>query len=142
MEQVAYRAIIEASGGVDLETVRAIAETGVDVISVGALTRLGACPRPRARRAGRTRPTPMGILYLDNAATTPVRPEVLKAMLPYLTGEFGNPSSHHTVGERAASALADARARVARVLGMRQSDIVFTSGGTEANNLAVKGSNT
>lgn len=81
----------------------------------------------------------MGIQYLDNAATTPVRPEVLEAMLPFLTGEFGNPSSHHTVGERAAGALADARSRVARVLGMRQSDVVFTSGGTEANNLAVKG---
>ena len=81
----------------------------------------------------------MSMLYLDNAATTPVRPEVLEAMMPYLTRWFGNPSSHHTVGEAAADALADARARVARVLGMRAGDIVFTSGGTEANNLAVKG---
>jgi cysteine desulfurase len=80
-----------------------------------------------------------GMLYLDNAATTPVRPEVLEAMMPYLTRRFGNPSSHHTVGEDAAGALADARARVARILGMRASDVVFTSGGTEANNLAVKG---
>ncbi|WP_029144536.1 cysteine desulfurase family protein [Microbacterium luticocti] len=79
------------------------------------------------------------MLYLDNAATTPVRREVLQAMTPYLTGVFGNPSSHHTVGEAAASALADARARVARVLGMRAGDVVFTSGGTEADNLAVKG---
>lgn len=79
------------------------------------------------------------MLYLDNAATTPVRPEVLEAMMPYLTRRFGNPSSHHTVGEDAAGALADARTRVARVLGMRSADIVFTSGGTEANNLAVKG---
>ncbi|MFS0732603.1 cysteine desulfurase family protein [Microbacterium sp. 1P10UB] len=79
------------------------------------------------------------MLYLDNAATTAVRPEVLGAMLPFLTHRFGNPSSHHTVGEDAAAALSDARARVARVLGMRSSDIVFTSGGTEANNLAVKG---
>lgn len=78
-------------------------------------------------------------LYFDNAATTPVRREALEAMLPYLTSEFGNPSSHHTLGERAAAALADARAAVARVLGMRASDIVFTAGGTEANNLAVKG---
>ncbi len=77
--------------------------------------------------------------YLDNAATTPVRPEVLEAMWPYLTAEFGNPSSHHTVGERAADALADARARVAAVLGMRPGDVIFTSGGTEADNLAVKG---
>jgi len=79
------------------------------------------------------------MLYFDNAATTPVRPEVLEAMMPYLTRWFGNASSHHTVGEAAAEALADARRRVARVLGMRASDIVFTSGGTEANNLAVKG---
>ncbi|HET8926261.1 MAG TPA: cysteine desulfurase family protein [Microbacterium sp.] len=77
--------------------------------------------------------------YLDNAATTPVRPEVLQAMLPFLTRWFGNPSSHHTVGEAAAGALADARARVARVLGVRAGDVVFTSGGTEANNLAIKG---
>ncbi|HWI32509.1 MAG TPA: cysteine desulfurase family protein [Microbacterium sp.] len=81
----------------------------------------------------------MSVLYLDNAATTPVRAEVLEAMMPYLTGVYGNPSSHHTLGERAAQALADARARIATVLGMRQGDIVFTSGGTEANNLAVKG---
>ena len=60
-------------------------------------------------------------------------------MLPYLTDRFGNPSSHHTVGEAAASALADARARVADVLGVRASDVVFTSGGTEADNLAIKG---
>lgn len=79
------------------------------------------------------------MLYLDHAATSPVRPEVLEAMMPYLTGVFGNPSSHHTVGEAAASALDDARARVARVLGMRPGDVVFTAGGTEANNLAVKG---
>ncbi|WP_438352547.1 cysteine desulfurase family protein [Microbacterium sp. CJ88] len=77
--------------------------------------------------------------YLDNAATTPVRPEVLAAMMPFLTDRFGNPSSHHTVGESAAEALDDARSRVAHMLGMRRSDVVFTSGGTEANNLAVKG---
>jgi len=77
--------------------------------------------------------------YLDNAATTPVRREVLEAMGPYLTREFGNPSSHHTVGESAAAALEDARGRVARILGMRAGDVIFTSGGTEADNLAVKG---
>lgn len=79
------------------------------------------------------------MLYLDSAATTPVRREVLEAMMPYLTSEFGNASSHHTVGERAAAALADARARVAALLGMRRGDVIFTSGGTEADNLAVKG---
>ena len=79
------------------------------------------------------------MLYLDNAATTPVRPEVLEAMAPYLGHLFGNPSSHHTVGEQASRALEDARRRIARILGMRPGDVVFTSGGTEANNLAVKG---
>ncbi|MBN9210233.1 MAG: cysteine desulfurase [Microbacterium sp.] len=78
-------------------------------------------------------------LYLDNAATTPVRPEVVEAMAPYLTRWFGNPSSHHEVGEAAASALEAARARVAAILGMRSGDIVFTSGGTESNNTAIKG---
>ncbi|MFZ8756752.1 cysteine desulfurase family protein [Microbacterium sp. HMH0099] len=78
-------------------------------------------------------------LYLDNAATTPVRREVLEAMAPYLTRWFGNPSSTHEVGEAAATALADARTRVAAVLGMRTRDVLFTSGGTESNNAAVKG---
>jgi cysteine desulfurase len=79
------------------------------------------------------------MLYLDNAATTPVRRDVIEAMWPFLTAEFGNPSSHHTVGERAASALADARRTVAEWWGVRASEVVFTSGGTEADNLAVKG---
>lgn len=79
------------------------------------------------------------MLYLDHAATSPVRPEALAAMQPYLTSVFGNPASHHTAGEAAADALEDARGRVASVLGMRRGDVVFTSGGTEANNLAVKG---
>lgn len=78
-------------------------------------------------------------LYLDNAATTPVRPEVLEAMAPYLTRYFGNPSSHHEVGAAAASALDDARSRVAAVLGVRAGDVIFTSGGTESNNAAIKG---
>ena len=79
------------------------------------------------------------MLYLDHAATAPLRPEVLEAMRPYLTGVFGNPSSHHTIGEAAAEALEWARGRVASALGMRAGDVIFTSGGTEANNLAVKG---
>jgi cysteine desulfurase len=79
------------------------------------------------------------MIYLDNAATTPVRREVLEAMWPYLTGEFGNPSSHHEIGEAAARALSAARESIAAALGARASDIVFTSGGTEADNLAVKG---
>ncbi|OIJ33188.1 cysteine desulfurase family protein [Microbacterium sp. LCT-H2] len=79
------------------------------------------------------------MLYLDHAATSPVRPEVRAAMEPFLTEVFGNPASHHTAGETAARALEDARTRVARVFGVRAGDVVFTGGGTEANNLAVKG---
>ena len=79
------------------------------------------------------------MIFLDAAATTPVRREVLEAMWPYLTGEFGNPSSHHSLGEAAATALAGARAATAKALGCRPGEIVFTSGGTEADNLAVKG---
>ncbi|MCY1674406.1 cysteine desulfurase family protein [Pseudarthrobacter sp. SL88] len=79
------------------------------------------------------------MIFLDAAATTPVRREVLEAMWPYLTGDFGNPSSHHSLGESAAAALAGARASVAAVLGCRPGELVFTSGGTEADNLAVKG---
>lgn len=79
------------------------------------------------------------MIFLDAAATTPVRREVLEAMWPYLTGEFGNPSSHHTLGEAAAGALAEARRSVAAVLGCRPGEVTFTSGGTEADNLAVKG---
>lgn len=79
------------------------------------------------------------MIFLDAAATTPVRREVLDAMWPHLTGGFGNPSSHHALGESAAAALAGARSTVAEVLGCRQGEVVFTSGGTEADNLAVKG---
>jgi cysteine desulfurase len=79
------------------------------------------------------------VIFLDAAATTPVRREVLEAMWPYLTGDFGNPSSHHTLGESAAAALAGARDSVAAVLGCRPGEVTFTSGGTEADNMAVKG---
>lgn len=79
------------------------------------------------------------MIFLDAAATTPVRREALEAMWPFLTGEFGNPSSHHSLGESAAKGLAAARASVAKVLGCRPGDVTFTSGGTEADNLAVKG---
>jgi cysteine desulfurase len=79
------------------------------------------------------------MIYLDHAASTPVRREVLEAMWPYLTGEFGNPSSHHEVGESAARALAAARAELAAVLGCRPAELILTSGGTESDNLAIKG---
>ncbi|TFD50559.1 cysteine desulfurase [Cryobacterium frigoriphilum] len=79
------------------------------------------------------------MIYLDHAATTPVRPEVLAAMWPFLTTRYGNPSSHHHVGEAAAAALLEARQTVAQLLGCRIGDIIFTGGGTEADNLAIKG---
>jgi cysteine desulfurase len=78
-------------------------------------------------------------IYLDHAATTPLRPEALEAMLPFLTGDFGNPSSLHGPGRRARAGLDGARERVARAIGAEPREIVFTAGGTEANNLAVKG---
>jgi cysteine desulfurase len=78
-------------------------------------------------------------IYLDHAATTPVRREVLEAMLPYLTDAFGNPSSAHRFGRIAREALDEAHERVALGLNAEAREIVFTSGGTEANNLAIKG---
>jgi cysteine desulfurase len=78
-------------------------------------------------------------IYLDHAATTPLRPDVLEAMLPFLTETFGNPSSSHAFGRRARGALDEAHERVAARLGAETREIVFTSGGTEANNLALKG---
>lgn len=77
--------------------------------------------------------------YLDHAATAPPRRQVLEAMWPYLTQGFANPASRHAPGLEAESALEDARRRVARQLGARPAEIVFTSGGTEADNTAVKG---
>ncbi|MFL6088658.1 MAG: cysteine desulfurase family protein [Aeromicrobium sp.] len=79
------------------------------------------------------------MIYLDEAATTPLKRDVLAAMGPYLGPEFGNPSSHHEPGFHAKTALDDARAAVADVLGCRASEITFTSGGTESDNLALKG---
>lgn len=79
------------------------------------------------------------LIYLDHNATTPVAPEVLDAMLPYLRDQYGNPSSDHPPGRRAAAAVGQARARVAALVGADPGDIVFTSGGTESNNLAIRG---
>ena len=78
-------------------------------------------------------------IYLDHAATTPLRREVLDAMLPFLRESYGNPSSAHSFGRATRSALDDAHERVARALNAEGREIVFTSGGTEANNLALKG---
>lgn len=78
-------------------------------------------------------------VYLDHNATTPLDPEVREAMLPYLDGRFGNPSSRHEYGRQARAAIEDARSVVASSLGAHASELVFTSGGSEANNLFIKG---
>ena len=78
-------------------------------------------------------------VYLDHSATTPVDPRVVKAMLPYLTEKFGNASSVHGFGQEARAAADRARRQVAALIGARASEIIFTSGGTEANNLAIRG---
>jgi cysteine desulfurase len=79
------------------------------------------------------------LIYLDNAATTPLNPKALDAMLPYLTRSFGNPSAAYGLARVAQKAIDDSRAAVARVLGCRTSDVVFTSGGTESINAALRG---
>jgi cysteine desulfurase len=79
-------------------------------------------------------------VYLDHAATTPVRPEVLEAMLPYLTAQaFGNPSSAHRFGRAARAGLEQARREVAHAVGAEPNQVIFTSGGTEADNLGIVG---
>ena len=79
------------------------------------------------------------IVYLDHAATTPVRKEVLDAMLPYFSEAFGNPSSLYAIAGESRNAIDEARLRVAAVLNCRSSEVVFTGGGTEADNMALKG---
>ena len=78
-------------------------------------------------------------IYLDNASTTPVRPEVFEAMKPWLTEKYGNPSSHHELGREAAAALWKARETVASVINADPDEIFFTSGGSEANTWAING---
>lgn len=78
-------------------------------------------------------------VYLDYAATTPTHPEVVKAMLPYFTESFGNPSSIYSYGQEARGAIEEARRKVATLIGAHEDEIVFTSGGTEADNFAIKG---
>lgn len=78
-------------------------------------------------------------IYLDNAATTPVDPRIVKEMLPFFTEKFGNASSQHTLGLEAKRALEQSRDTIAHSIGAKSDEIIFTSGGTEANNLAIKG---
>jgi cysteine desulfurase len=81
----------------------------------------------------------MALVYLDNNATAPVLPEVLEGMLPYFSEQFGNPSALHSGGRRALAAMKQARVSVADLLGCRTTEVVFTSGGTEGDNLALLG---
>jgi cysteine desulfurase len=81
----------------------------------------------------------MDKIYLDYAATTPVHPDILKEMLPYFTEKFGNPSTLYDYGQEAKGAVEEARARVAALIGAKPEEIVFTSGGTEADNQALEG---
>ena len=82
---------------------------------------------------------PAELIYLDHNATTPILPEVVDVMLPHLREHFGNPSSGHPHGRRAHEAIERARAQVAALLGCAPAEIIFTSGGTEASNLAIRG---
>ncbi|MDD4334110.1 MAG: cysteine desulfurase NifS [Desulfotomaculaceae bacterium] len=81
----------------------------------------------------------MGRIYFDHSATTPVHPDVAEEMLRYLTGKFGNPSSLHFFGREAKKAIEEAREKVAENIGAKNEEVVFTSGGTEADHLAIKG---
>jgi cysteine desulfurase len=85
-----------------------------------------------------TPPEPRRV-YLDHAATTPLDPRVAEAMQPYFAQDFGNPSSQHRWGQRAEAAVEDSREKVARALGCLTEEVVFTSGGSESDNLAVRG---
>lgn len=78
-------------------------------------------------------------IYLDNASTTPLRKEALDAMMPYLTNEFGNPSSIYPLGQYASDAVKDSREMLASLIGAKPSEVFFTSGGTESDNWAIKG---
>ena len=81
----------------------------------------------------------MKTIYFDYNATTPLDPAVKAAMLPFFDDVWGNPSSVHHIGQKARSLLDDARDRVATVWGAKPSEVIFTSGGTESNNLAIFG---
>jgi cysteine desulfurase len=79
-------------------------------------------------------------VYFDNAATTPLDPDVLNAMMPYLKEHFGNPSTTYSFGRQTRAAIEEARKTIARLIHAQPGEIIFTSGATESNNMAIKGS--
>jgi len=79
------------------------------------------------------------LIYLDNAASTAVHPEVVKEMMPYFDSQYGNPSSIHQFGRKAKNAIQKARKQVAALIGAEPDEILFTSGGTESNNTILNG---
>ena len=83
---------------------------------------------------------PTNVIYMDHNATIPIAPEVLDVMLPYLKEQYGNPSSDHLLGRYAREVVEDTRERVAALIGADSTEVVFTFGGTESNNLAIRGS--
>jgi cysteine desulfurase NifS len=111
-------------------------EAGTAETRSSASRKTGACVGPVSPQQAQQ---PARRVYLDNNATTQVHPEVREAMLPYLEAEHGNPSSIHTVGRRAHEAVEDARRQVAQLLHCRPRRIIFTGGGSEADNLALIG---
>src|SRR5829696_3808596 len=96
-------------------------------------------PRPCALVIARDTIVWMDIAYLDNNATTRPAPEVVEAMLPYLTEWYGNPSSVHRFGQRSRQAVEEARGQLAKLIGCGEAEVTFTGGGTESVNSAVRG---
>src|SRR5258705_9657449 len=103
-------------------------ETPKSVVSVIIISLASLQSYPTMRR-----------VYLDSNATTPMRPEVVAAMMPVFTEHFGNASSIHWFGQQAKSMMDDARQQVARLINAETAEVVFVSGGTEADNLAIRG---
>ncbi|MDF3040316.1 MAG: aminotransferase, class, partial [Thermomicrobiales bacterium] len=100
---------------------------------------IGVAPDSHQAHTLTSRSTMDDTIYLDHAATTPLDPEVLAAMLPYFSERYGNPSSIYQLGQESRAAIDEARAACARVLGCEPAEIIFTGGATESNNLALRG---